>query len=855
MEYRLDEPLLIEDNTRFIQLPIKYQKLQDAYDTHESMFWSAKEIDYSADLPDWYSLSDDERYFIEHILAFFAGSDGIVLENLIKNFCIKVKATEARNFYAFQGMMENIHGMTYALLLDTLVTDNKRKESLFNAIETIPCVKKKADWALKWMNPDRFFEDRVVAFAIVEGIFFSASFASIFWLKSRNKMTKALGKSNELISRDEGLHCISKGTLVSIDSFMSIPIEELEKYNCNVLTYDETKDGIIYNEKTNFKFQGKKECIELIFEDGRTLKCTPDHKILTKNGWVEADKILLNKDKVLLSIENPYFEKNKNDILQEKIWKLEIGDKYIFSTDTIENIKKACAFARVLGYILTDGSISKGKYSWNCILPMGNLIDANNIQTDIYNAFGEIIDNVIFHNNVYNVRIKSSIVDELVKLEDILTGDRSINDGNCIPKFIFNAPRVIVANFLSGLYGGDGCCPTTKKNTSKINKTYKFSVKPSIGFVFSKSNKIIGLNYQQQLIKLLSLFNIKAKGSKIVNLPIKKKNIQKYKFNLVINGDDISKFYKNIGFACCSHKHLRLGIACSVKNLRDKIKEQNDFVVNKFNEISDYKIIYNKATELGFSKSKKSGYINKNIKGKLDDLRDEAIKEWAKNNPLYGKIKSSASIRDNLINRTDGTVPNLNEENLLKSWNVYEWFSEDVEIEKKNKHTPTTYCYKQNSTQLPYLEMNVIYKKNAGELDTYDISVKDTHNFIANGVIVHNCTFAVLMYHHLNNKISQERIEEIVREAVDIEIEFICDSIPCRLIGMNSDLMSDYVKYVADRLLIDFGFEKIYNKENPFDFMKSFGLDDKSNFFESKVTMYQHASTAKATENSWDFGN
>jgi ribonucleoside-diphosphate reductase subunit M2 len=206
MEYRLDEPLLVEDNTRFIQLPIKYQKLQDAYDTHESMFWSAKEIDYSADLPDWYSLSDDERYFIEHILAFFAGSDGIVLENLIKNFCVEVKATEARNFYAFQGMMENIHGMTYALLLDTLVTDNRRKEKLFNAIETIPCVKKKADWALKWMNPDRFFEERVVAFSVVEGIFFSASFASIFWLKSRNKMTKALGKSNELISRDEGLH-------------------------------------------------------------------------------------------------------------------------------------------------------------------------------------------------------------------------------------------------------------------------------------------------------------------------------------------------------------------------------------------------------------------------------------------------------------------------------------------------------------------------------------------------------------------------------------------------------------------------------------------------------------------------
>jgi len=203
---RFTEPLLIEDNTRFTQLPIKFPLLQEAYEIHESMFWSAKEIDYSADLSDWNSLTDDERYFIEHILAFFAGSDGIVLENLIKNFCIEVKATEARNFYAFQGMIENIHGMTYALLLDTLVSNPKRKNELFNAIDTIPCVKKKADWALKWMNNERYFEERVIAFAIVEGIFFSASFASIFWLKSRNKMTKALGKSNELISRDEGLH-------------------------------------------------------------------------------------------------------------------------------------------------------------------------------------------------------------------------------------------------------------------------------------------------------------------------------------------------------------------------------------------------------------------------------------------------------------------------------------------------------------------------------------------------------------------------------------------------------------------------------------------------------------------------
>jgi len=203
---RATEPLLIEDSSRFTQLPIKFPKLQDAYVVHENMFWTAREIDYSADVSDWESLSSNEQYFIEHILAFFAGSDGIVLENLIKNFCIEVKATEARNFYGFQSMIENIHGQVYALLLDTFVKDVRRKEELFNAIDTIPAVMKKAQWAMKWINSTNHFEERLIAFAIVEGVFFSASFASIFWLKSRNKMTKALGKSNELISRDEGLH-------------------------------------------------------------------------------------------------------------------------------------------------------------------------------------------------------------------------------------------------------------------------------------------------------------------------------------------------------------------------------------------------------------------------------------------------------------------------------------------------------------------------------------------------------------------------------------------------------------------------------------------------------------------------
>jgi len=206
MAARLPEPILEEDAERFTQLPLRYPELQAAYDRHEASFWTAKEIDYAADLRDWEKLSADERFFIENILAFFATADGIVLENLVTQFCSEVKATEARNFYAFQAAMENVHGMTYAFLLDTLVRDEVRKKELFAGISTIPCVQRKAEWALKWVSAERPFEERLLAFAVVEGVFFSGSFCAIFWLKNRGKMVKALGHSNELIARDEGLH-------------------------------------------------------------------------------------------------------------------------------------------------------------------------------------------------------------------------------------------------------------------------------------------------------------------------------------------------------------------------------------------------------------------------------------------------------------------------------------------------------------------------------------------------------------------------------------------------------------------------------------------------------------------------
>jgi ribonucleoside-diphosphate reductase beta chain len=200
-----EEPILKENKDRFVLFPIRQHEIWKYYKQAEASFWTAEEIDLSQDQKDWDALNDGERHFIKHVLAFFAASDGIVNENLAEHFISEVQYTEAKFFYGFQITIENIHSETYSLLIDTYVQDPKEKDSLFHAIDTMECVKKKAQWALRWIDKGSFAE-RLIAFAAVEGIFFSGSFCSIFWLKKRGLMP-GLTFSNELISRDEGLHC------------------------------------------------------------------------------------------------------------------------------------------------------------------------------------------------------------------------------------------------------------------------------------------------------------------------------------------------------------------------------------------------------------------------------------------------------------------------------------------------------------------------------------------------------------------------------------------------------------------------------------------------------------------------
>jgi len=200
-----EEPILMENPNRFVLFPIKYPDIWKMYKEHVASFWTAEEIDLYPDLRDWERLTDNEQHFIKHVLAFFAASDGIVLENIAEQFCSEIQIPEARCFYGFQMAMENIHSETYSLLIDTYIADPNEKSLLFNAVQNFDCIHQKAQWAMSWISKEQSFAERLVAFAAVEGIFFSGSFCAIFWLKKRRIMP-GLCFSNELISRDEGLH-------------------------------------------------------------------------------------------------------------------------------------------------------------------------------------------------------------------------------------------------------------------------------------------------------------------------------------------------------------------------------------------------------------------------------------------------------------------------------------------------------------------------------------------------------------------------------------------------------------------------------------------------------------------------
>lgn len=220
------EPLLQNQNNKYTTFPIVYKDIWEFYENHEKAVWFAREIDLTTDIKDWRRLNEDEQYFIKHILAFFAASDGIVMENLAARFSNEIQIAEARAFYSIQTFMENVHSITYSLLIDTYIQNKDEKLKLFNAVENIPAVKNKALWAIKWINSEEDFATRLIAFAIVEGVFFSGAFCSIYWIADKGIM-KGLCMSNEFIARDENLHTMFAVLLYTKYIVNKIPQEKI----------------------------------------------------------------------------------------------------------------------------------------------------------------------------------------------------------------------------------------------------------------------------------------------------------------------------------------------------------------------------------------------------------------------------------------------------------------------------------------------------------------------------------------------------------------------------------------------------------------------------------------------------
>jgi ribonucleotide reductase beta subunit family protein with ferritin-like domain len=620
------ETILRHNPDRFVLFPIKYPDIWKMYKQAEASFWVAEEIDLAFDLAHWDSLHPKERDFLSHVLAFFAASDGIVVENLAQMFMNEVQIPEARAFYGFQIMIENIHSETYSLLIDTYIKDKQEKTRLLNAIKTIPGVEDKANWALKWINNDRPFAERLIAFAAVEGILFSASFCAIFWLKKRNLMP-GLCFSNELISRDEGLHCIAEGELVSL-SFESVPIESVKEEK--VLSFDVSGRELGLFKSVLTIPKGEKQCIKLTFEDTRTLVCTPDHWILTTQGWKEAQDVVLNSDKIFVAPVSPCFLRNEEDLAQERAWVFSVGYRTI-ETKTREQLDDAKAFARLLGYGI--GLLSKADTPYD--------------ETLIRQDFSQV---------------------EFVETEE--------------DPFFLSCPRSVLASFLSGVLSRSRLTESPRRLKAIVEKKYVRFFK-SLGARFDAKER------------------------------------------LVIDG----LVLETIGFC--------------------------------------YNTTY----------------------------RSRATAAWS-------------------LQRVGAKKKTLDE------WGCSHWF--DGLVEKPE-------C----------MQFTVISVENVGVRKVYDLSVPETSNFTANGVVVHNCDFACLLYSYLEHKLPEERVYEIISEAVECEERFVNGALPYNLIGMNAVLMNQYVRFVADRLIYSLGYPKLYNAQNPFEWMELISLTGKTNFFERRTSEYQ----------------
>ena len=533
-------------------------------------------------------------------------------------------------------------------------------------------------------------------------------------------------------SRDGGFRfgemerdCVSSNTKISMGIGLNFEIKDLEFFNVEVLSYDEKQKGLVKEKQTNFMYKGEKECIKITFQDGRTIECTPEHKVLTSNNeWVKAKDLTIDESRVITGISYPLA--NINDEIKDcNNWSFSFG-KRILKTDTIEEYFKTMAFMRIIGYLITDGTISKSKYSFSSTIYLGHEIDVTNFLNDL-KLFCKIKQENFIHKNLYFVSIPADLLNDIVKIPGILIGKRVEQDGE-LPHFLLSkhCPKSLIREFLGGLFGGDG-------HTCHFGHT---TFTP-ISFSQTKTEeKLESLKSMMNNIKLLlnkvGIQDITMQNLKETSYSKKNKEINKnYQLTLHMGVSEIIPFSEKVGFRYCCHKSQRLEAAVSYNRFRNETMRQKHWILERANELTNYK-------EQKIANPNKPIRTSKALEIAINELQDKEkiIHECV--------IPYQHDMSEYFLNeRTNCKFNNNrfpNAEKYLREVGALEWFSEikSNESHEKNITTPR-YGVNRINNSLPTMNLKVIDIRPVGIHPVYDIEVENTHNFLANGIVAHNC--------------------------------------------------------------------------------------------------------------------
>ena len=628
--------------------------------------------------------------------------------------------------------------------------------------------------------------------------------------RSNGPMVNLTRQPAEGRSRDGGLRfgemerdCKNGNTPIVTTNGLSVLIKNMESCDHEVLGWDETTDKMIPSKQTGFLYKGEKECIQLTFEDGRKNICTPEHPILTSdNQWIKAKDLIVDEQRVKSSVTYPVADFN-NEIKECAGWQLQVGD-LLFKTNTMEDYKKTLVLAKLIGYLITDGNISKNKNSYNSNVFLGHMIDVNSFVNDL-----RLLCNtkqINFKNkNLYSVRIPAALVNNIIQLDGILIGKKVTQLGT-LPAFILDpsCPKPIVREFLGAIFGGDGhtCVLSMHRGKRDILSSISFSQTKNKIYLNSLTQM---MNDIKQLFTRFDIHKITIQNFKETSYS-KGKNVDEnkrnYQLTLHLDIDELIPFHEKIGFRYCCHKSQRLEAAVSYKRLRNEVVRQHNWLVAKVDELTHF-------SEIKKENPDKIVPTKKAI--------EQAVKELQLTEPLIHEyaVPSTHDITDHLMKGTkfgkftSKSFPTAEE--YLKEIGALDWFlnddvnnktsEEDIDINndinEEDEETYISYGVNRDCEGLPTMELKIIDIRPAGVHPVYDIEVENTHSFLANGIVAHNC-----MVSHGAARFTRGRMYD----ASDKYSVFICKK--CGLIASYNDQLHIHHCRVCDNRA-DFAYVEI----------------------------------------------